>query len=86
MLSNVANRLTSPGMQSHSYQEHLGSRVFEPKPQIFNGDPAGPDYLDVRASLITHIHIGPTQTLLPELGMQNFGGTLAMSWHEARGY
>ena len=52
-----------------------------PNRRYFNGDPAGPEYLDVRgrvSSLLTST-FDPTQTLLPELGMQNFGGTLAMA-------
>lgn len=52
-----------------------------PNRRYFNGDPGGPTYLEVRgrvSSLLTFT-TAPTQTLLPELGMENFGGSLAVS-------
>ena len=52
-----------------------------PNRRYFNGDATGPTFLDVRgrvSSVITS-PLDPTQTLLPELGMENFGGSLAMA-------
>ena len=52
-----------------------------PNRRYFNADATGPTYLDVRgrASALLTSTASSTQTLLPELGMENFGGSLAMS-------
>ncbi|MED5321759.1 MAG: hypothetical protein VYA02_00685, partial [Planctomycetota bacterium] len=52
-----------------------------PNRRYFNSDASGPTYLDARGRVCTVLTFTPssTQTLLPELGMDNFGGSLAMS-------